>query len=220
MVLHENVWHTCAKSLLDDNCDFWGKLCPPNPPIGSGDRVQTRLIFTVFIVWWPLIIPMIQYIKFGRNPSFDSRDSWQTSLFLSKFDIQSTGVTLKMRSRSPKSNHFFPMSQWCFYASLVKIHQLVQEIECRQGSRVQTRLIFTTFIVWWPWKLGQGHQTLIKSLNHPNVTIYEVWPESVIWFKRYGADKLFLVKIWNFKKVFIVWWPWKLGQGLQKLIQS
>ena len=23
---------------------------PPNPPIGSGDRVQTRLIFTVFIV--------------------------------------------------------------------------------------------------------------------------------------------------------------------------
>ena len=24
---------------------------PPNPPIGSGDRVQTRLIFTVFIVW-------------------------------------------------------------------------------------------------------------------------------------------------------------------------
>ena len=26
---------------------------PPNPPIGSGDRVQTRLIFTVFIVCWP-----------------------------------------------------------------------------------------------------------------------------------------------------------------------
>ena len=23
-----------------------------NPPIGSGDRVQTRLICTVFIVWW------------------------------------------------------------------------------------------------------------------------------------------------------------------------
>ena len=32
------------------------------------------------------------------------------------------------------------------------------------------------------WKLGQGHQNLIKSLNHPNVTIYEVWPESVICF--------------------------------------
>ena len=35
----------------------------------------------------------------------------QTSFFWSKFDIQSSGVTLKMRSRSLKSNHFFPMSQ-------------------------------------------------------------------------------------------------------------
>ena len=30
----------------------------------------------------------------------------------------------------------------------------------------------------------RSHQNLIKSLNHPNITIYEVWPESVIWFKR------------------------------------
>ena len=90
-----------------ENCVFWGKLCPPNPPIGSGDRVQTRLIFTVFIVWWPwkwgqghqnlilIIIPMIQYIKFGQNPSFGSRDRVQTSYFWSKFDIQSASVTLK-----------------------------------------------------------------------------------------------------------------------------
>ena len=61
--------------------------------------------------------------------------------FLSKFDIQNASVTLKMRSRSPKSNHFFLMSQWCFCASLVKIHQLIQEIECRQGS-------FLVFVVW------------------------------------------------------------------------
>ena len=54
---------------------------------------------------------------------------------------------------------------------------------------MQTRLIFT----------GQGHQNQIKSLNHPSITIYEVWPESVIWFKRQGADKLFSVKIENFK---------------------
>ena len=53
----------------------------------------------------------------------------QTSFFWSKFDIQSAGVSLKIRSRSPKSNDFFPMSQWCFYASLVEIHQLGQEIE-------------------------------------------------------------------------------------------
>ena len=93
------------------------------------------------------------------------------------------------------SNYFFPMSQWCFCANLVKIHQLVQEI------RVQTRLIFTVFIVWWPWKLGQGHQNLIKSLNHRNVTIHEVWPECVIWSTRSV-------------------WPCKWGQGHQSLITS
>ena len=84
---------------------------------------------------------MIQYIKFGQNPSFDWRDRVQTSFVWLKFDIQSDGVTLKMRSRSPKSNNFFLMSQWLFCVSLVKIQQLVQEIECRQGS-------FLVFIVW------------------------------------------------------------------------
>ena len=82
---------------------------------------------------------MIQYIqKFGQNPSFGSRDRVQKSFFWSKFDIQSAVVTLKMRSRSPKTNCFFPLSQWCFCSSLVKIHQLVQEIECRQGLFLQS----------------------------------------------------------------------------------
>ena len=26
------------------------------------------------------------------------------------------------------------------------------------GDKEQTRLIFTVFILWWPWKLGQGQQ--------------------------------------------------------------
>ena len=56
----------------------------------------------------------------------------------SKFDTQSTDVTLKMRPRSPKSNHFFLLYQRYFYASLVKIHLLVQEIDCRQGSFLQS----------------------------------------------------------------------------------
>ena len=63
---------------------------------------------------------------------------------VSKFDIQSAGVTLKMRQRSPKSNHFSP---------------------CPSGVAMQVM---------------QGHQNLSESLNHPHVTIYEVWPESVI----------------------------------------
>ena len=86
-----NLWwmkwnKTEQKIKSSEICVFWGKLCPHNPPIGSGDRVQTRLIL----------------------PS----------------------------------------------------------------------------LVWWPWKLGQGHQNLIKSFNYSNDTIHKVWPESIIWFKR------------------------------------
>ena len=85
------------------------------------------------------------------------------------------------------------------------------------GDRVQRRLIFTVFKVWWPWTLGQGHQNLIKSFNYPNDTIYKVWPECIIWSKRYSADKLFLVKNLTFK---VLVWPWKWGQGHQNLIIS
>ena len=74
----------------------------------------------------------------GRNLSFGSRDRVQTNLFGSKFDIRSAGVSLIMRSRSTKSNHVFSMYQRCLYASLVKHHQLVQEIECRHGSFLQS----------------------------------------------------------------------------------
>ena len=53
-------------------------------------------------------------------------------------------------------------------------------------------------------KLGQDHQNLIKSLNYTNVTIHEVWPESVIWFKRYDADKRFWSKFENFSFYSVV----------------
>ena len=42
--------------------------------------------------------------------------------------FQSAHVTLKIRSRSPKSSKLFSFSQKCIYASLVKIHKLVQKI--------------------------------------------------------------------------------------------
>ena len=49
-------------------------------------------------------------------------------------------VTLKMRSRSPKSNQLFPPSQPCIFASLVKIHLLVQKISRRkEATRTPTR---------------------------------------------------------------------------------
>ena len=82
---------------------------------------------------------MLQYIKFGQNPSFGSRDTVQTAFF-GQNSTFSAGVTLKMRSRSPKSNHVFSPSQ-CVSANVIKIHSLVQETECRQEAmlmRTQT----------------------------------------------------------------------------------
>ena len=70
---------------------------------------------------------MMQYIKVDKNPLFGSSDKVHTCCFWSKFDIQSA-------VRSPKSNHFFPPSHYCVCASLVKIHPLVQKIECRQKA--------------------------------------------------------------------------------------
>ena len=83
------------------------------------------------------------------------------------------------------------------------------------GDIAQTRLIFTVFIVCWPWKLGQGHQNLINSFNYPNDTIHKVWSESIIWFKRWCADKLFFGQNVTFKMLV---WSWKWGQGHQNLI--
>ena len=116
-----------------------------------------------------------------------------------------------MRSRSPKSNHFLPMSQWCFCASLG------QNPPIGSGNGVQTRLIFTVFIVQWPWKLDQDHQNIINSFNYPNDTIHKAWPGSIIWFRRMGADNLFCQNYLTFK---VLLWPWKWGQGHQNLIIS
>ena len=117
-----------------------------NPCIGSGDRVQTMLFFTVFIVWWSwkLVQGNPNLIKSFNYSNDTIHKVWPKSiiyfkrygadkLFWSNFDSQSAGVSLKMRSRSPKSNHFFPMSQWCLRARLVKINLSIQEIECRQA---------------------------------------------------------------------------------------
>ena len=110
----------------------------------SINKLQKNLNFTVLIVWWSWnkvskiysfffyeIIHMIQYVMFGQTPSFGSRDRVQTSFFGQNLTFK---VLVWPWPKSPKSNNFFPMSQWCFYVSLVKIHHLVQEIECRQDS--------------------------------------------------------------------------------------
>ena len=56
-------------------------------------------------------------------------------------------------------------------------------------NREQTMLIFKLFLGWWPWKLGQGHQNLIKPLYYPNDK-----------FIKFGQNPSFL-KIWYSKNL-------------------
>ena len=161
-----------------------------NPPIGSGDRVQTRLIFTVFIVWLPWKLGQgLNNLTNSFNYPNDTmhkvspesiiwfkRQSADKLFFWSKFDIQSAGVTLQMRSMSPKSKNFvrrngvsgqvwWKSTNWFKRQSADKSHfyNLYSVVNLKTMSRSP-----------------KSNQIFKPS----NVTIYEVWPESVIWFKR------------------------------------
>ena len=65
-------------------------------------------------------------------------------------------VTLKIGSRSPKSNKFLFMSQQYRCTSLVKIHPFILEIGCRQAIFQQSEP--SCDLEKW----GQGHQNLIS----------------------------------------------------------
>ena len=123
----------CSKSMnwvtTADKAHFYSLNCVVALKIGSRSPNSDQIVYlsqwynTWSLVW---IHHLVQEI------------ACRQAFVESKFDIQSASVTLKMKQRSPKSNHFFPLSQWCFYASLVKICLLVQEKECRQSSFLQS----------------------------------------------------------------------------------
>ena len=87
-------------------------------------------------------------------------------------------VTLKMGSRSPKSNQFFYMSQHCRCASLVKIYSFLQEIGCGQAIFQQSKP--SCDLTKW----GQGHQNLISSFTCSSNIDVQVWLKSIHSFKR------------------------------------
>ena len=64
---------------------------------------------------------MMYLCQFGQNQAIGSEiESRQAYMTL---------VILKIRSRSPKSNHFFHLSHISISASLVKIHLKVHKLE-------------------------------------------------------------------------------------------
>ena len=102
------------------------------------------------------------------------------------FQNLNPSVTLKMRSRSPKSNQSLSLSQQYSCTSLVKIHPFIHS-----GDRVQKSHFPTIWALLWPWKWDQGHQNLISSFSCHNNTVVQVWSKSIHSFMSQGVDKPF-----------------------------
>ena len=79
-------------------------------------------------------VPMLYPCKSGWNLPTSSWDMVHTSTFGLKFSSLSPTVILKIRSRSPKPQQLFIMSQCYIHVNLVKIHPPVQELSCKQES--------------------------------------------------------------------------------------
>ena len=110
-------------------------------------------------------------------------------------------VTLKIKSRSPKSNKLLILSDLYRLANLVTFQPIVHEVTCRQTL---FGLILVNKVWQWPWKLDQGHQNLFSFLSCPNVIptqIWLTWLKSASWFIRYCAHKHLLAQIWQFKSI-------------------
>ena len=105
-------------------------------------------------------------------------------------------VTLKIRSRSPKSNKLLILSDLYRFANMVTFHSMDHEITCWQTL---FGLILVDYVWQWPWKLDQGHQNLFSFLSCPNVIAMQIWLKSTSWFMGYFAHKHILAQIWQFK---------------------
>ena len=151
--------------------------------------METRLIFTDFIVWWPWKLGSrnVQTSFLGQNLTFKVQvwpGKWGQShqnLIISFYYL--SGVSVQVWSKS--TNSF---------------------------RGVETRLIFTVFIVWWPWKLGHGHQIPL------------IIP--IIQYIKFGPNPLFVSRdrvqtLFGQNLIFkVLVWPWKWGHGHQNPIIS
>ena len=111
-------------------------------PVNYSD--SERLISTVFMDSWPLKLSQGHQNLINSEPPPNNAlvQVWSKSIHLfRRYRVGKPNlisfhglVTLKMRSRSPKSNQHFLPSQLCIYASLVKIHPVAQKISRRKEA--------------------------------------------------------------------------------------
>ena len=112
--------------------------------------------------------------------------------FWLKFGSLSPAVTLKIRSRSPKPNQLFIMSQCYIRANLVKIHPPVHEYSCIQESVTPTPTpTGSAPKTICPLPFGGGHNKsnttkYKKKRSYENPVIQEVELRNRTVTSRYG----------------------------------
>ena len=123
-------------------------------------------------------------------------------------------MTLKIRSRSPKSEQIFKPSQHYNIWSLARIHHLVQRIGCRQaffGSKFEIFSFYSVMTLKIRLRSANCDQIFKPSQR------YNIWRLARICHlvQETGCMQAFFGQ--NFK---VLVWHWKWGQGYQNLIPS
>ena len=144
----------------------------------KGGKGHQNLIFPQS--QWYICVSLVQFhLLMGKS-------AYKTHL-LSIYNV----VTLKIGSRSPKSNHFFPPSWWCICARLVKFQPFVKEILCTQTFYCINKALFLSIYNVVTLKIRPRSS---KS-NHFFPPSWWCICASLVkfhhWLKRYWAYKLF-----------------------------
>ena len=138
---------------------------------------------------------MLYPCKSGWNLPTTSWDMVHTRTFWLKFGSLSPAVTLKIMPRSPKPHKLFIMSQCCIHANLVKIHQLVHEISCKQESvkpmPTLSRLDPHHKYVPLPFSGGHKYECFLMSgcWDIPHLRNFNINFEVIPW-KRWNHERM------------------------------
>ena len=124
------------------------------------------------------------------------------------FNNLSLCVTLKMRSRSLKSNQFFSLSQQYRCTSLVKIHPFILEKWCRKTIFQQSEPSCEM-----GWRSPKSNQFFFMSQQYSSASLVKIHP----FLHEIGCRQAIFQAIFQQSKPL---WPWKWGQGHQNLISS
>ena len=152
---------------------------------------------------------MLQYIKFGQNPSFGSRNRVQTSFFGQNLAFKVPVWPWKWGQGHQNIIISFP----CPSGVSIQVCSKSTNWFRRQSADKAQNLVF---IVWWPSKLGQGRGNLINSFNYPNDTIHKVGQNPSFGSRDRVQTNFFRQNL----TCQVPMCPWKWGHGHQNIIIS